>query len=435
MIQERMGALFQIIKADGKSEHALLASIRSRKAETGERISAAAEEIMKSVKVNGITAVRSYSLCFDHAEPREISEDERNAACLSCAPELVSALQRAADNIRDYNRRLLPTGGLWDSPDGGKVGRMVRGLTRVGIYVPGGTAAYPSTVLMNAVPAKVAGVEEIIMVTPPTKHLNSAVLAAAKIAGVDRVIAVGGVQAVAALTYGAGFIPKVDKLVGPGNAYVAAAKRLAYGTIDIDMIAGPSEVLIVADGDANPKYAAADLLSQAEHDVMAGSLLLTDSEALANAVRAEIQRQVKYLDRSEIIAESLRNFGGAIVCDTLDQASRLANEIAPEHLEVLTAAPEKLLPMLKNAGAIFLGEYSPEPLGDYIAGPDHVLPTGGTARFFSPLSAESFLKATSVIAYDRKALSSVEKEIVTMASAEGLSAHANSIRVRFDKEI
>ncbi|MDD4715101.1 MAG: histidinol dehydrogenase [Oscillospiraceae bacterium] len=424
--------MLKIIKADGASERALLASIRSRKAKTGERISAAAEEIMTSVKENGFTAVQDYSLQFDHAHPREIFGEELDAACRSCAPELISSLRRAADNIRTYNLRLLPSGGLWSSPDGGTVGRLVRGMTRVGIYVPGGTAAYPSTVLMNAVPAKVAGVKEIIMATPPTKHLNSAVLAAAKIAGVDRVIAVGGVQAVAALTYGAGFIPQVDKLVGPGNAYVAAAKRLAYGTIDIDMVAGPSEVLIVADEGANPKYAAADLLSQAEHDVMAGSLLLTNSATLAKAVCQEVRRQIAGLDRAAIISQSLEYFGGIIICGNLEQAADLANEIAPEHLEVLTAHPEQLLPKFKNAGAIFLGEYSPEPLGDYIAGPDHVLPTGGTARFFSPLSAESFTKTTSVLAYDRKALASVKNEIVTMASAEGLSAHANSIRVRFD---
>lgn len=424
--------MFRIIKADGAAEQALFSAIRDRKTEAGERICAAAEAIMSNVKAKGYAAVRDFSLKFDGAVPREIPPEERQAAAAACPPELLAALRRAAGNIRDYNQKLLPSGGMWTSPDGGRVGRVVRGLRRVGIYVPGGTAAYPSTVLMNAVPAKVAGVEEIVMVTPPTRHLSPAVLAAAEIAGVDRVIAVGGVQAVAALTYGAGFIPQVDKLVGPGNAYVAAAKRLAYGTIDIDMIAGPSEVLVIADGGANPKYAAADLISQAEHDVMAGALLLTDSDELALAVRDELSRQLTYLDRSEVIRASLRDFGGAIVCASLEQAVKLADEIAPEHLEILTAEPERLLPRLKNAGAIFLGEYSPEPLGDYIAGPDHVLPTGGTARFFSPLSVESFLKATSIISYDRAALASVKKEILTIAGAEGLNAHANSIRVRFE---
>ena len=270
----------------------------------------------------------------------------------------------------------------WTSPDGGRVGRVVRGLTRVGIYVPGGTAAYPSSVLMNAVPAKVAGVEEIIMVTPPTANLNNAVLAAAKIAGVDRVIGLGGVQAVAALTYGAGFIPKVDKLVGPGNAFVAAAKRMAYGTLDIDMVAGPSEVLVIADETAEAKYVAADLLSQAEHDRLASAVLLTTSMELARQVDSEIVRQTGYLSRSEIMEESLKNFGAVIVCPSLERCVELANEVAPEHLEVCTADPRALLPQIKNAGAVFLGAWAPEPLGDYLAGPDHVLPTSGTARFF-----------------------------------------------------
>ena len=312
------------------------------------------------------------------------------------------------------------------------MGRIVRGLSRVGIYVPGGTAAYPSSVLMNAVPAKVAGVEEIVMVTPPTENLNAAVLAAARIAGVDRCIAVGGAQAVAALTYGAGFIPRVDKLVGPGNAYVAAAKRLAYGSLDIDMVAGPSEVLVIADRQADPKYVAADLLSQAEHDRLASAVLLTDSWELAQAVDREVVRQTGYLERSEIMEESLRDFGCAIVCDSLERCVELANEIAPEHLEIMTEEPRALLPLVKNAGAVFLGAYTPEPLGDYLAGPDHVLPTSGTARFFSPLSVDSFLKTMSVLEFDRAALAPIAGEIITLAETEHLTAHANSIRVRMD---
>ena len=312
------------------------------------------------------------------------------------------------------------------------MGRIVRGLSRVGIYVPGGTAAYPSSVLMNAVPAKVAGVEEIVMVTPPTENLSDGVLAAAKIAGVDRIIAVGGAQAVAALTFGAGFIPKVDKLVGPGNAYVAAAKRLAYGQLDIDMVAGPSEVLVIADEAADPKYIAADLLSQAEHDRLASAVLLTDSEGLARAVDGEIVRQTGYLSRSEIMEASLRDFGCAIVCGNLGQCVELANEIAPEHLEIVTRAPRDLLPTVKNAGAVFLGAYTPEPLGDYLAGPDHVLPTSGTARFFSPLSVDSFLKTMSVLEFSREALKPISREIITLAQAEKLTAHANSIQVRFE---
>lgn len=314
------------------------------------------------------------------------------------------------------------------------MGQRIRGLERVGIYVPGGTAAYPSSVLMNAVPAKVAGVEEIVMVTPPTEHLNDAVLAAAKIAGVDRCFAVGGAQAVAALTYGAGFLPRVDKLVGPGNAYVAAAKRLAYGTLDIDMVAGPSEVLIIADESANPKYVAADLLSQAEHDRLASAVLLTTSLELARAVDAELMRQMDYLGRSAIIEASLRDFGCAIVCRDLNQAAALANEVAPEHLEIVTRDPRALLPQIKNAGAVFLGEWSPEPLGDYMAGPDHVLPTSGTARFFSPLGVDSFLKSMSVIEYGREHLESVREQVVAIAEAEQLTAHANSIKVRFESE-
>lgn len=269
------------------------------------------------------------------------------------------------------------------------------------------------------------------MVTPPTENLNDAVLAAAKIAGVDRVIAVGGAQAVAALAYGAGFIPKVDKLVGPGNAYVAAAKRMAYGTLDIDMVAGPSEVLVIADESADPKYVAADLLSQAEHDRLASSVLLTTSQELATRVDAEIIRQTSYLGRSEIIAASLRDFGCAIVCRDLKQAAELANEVAPEHLEIVTEDPRSLLPDIQNAGAVFLGAWSPEPLGDYLAGPDHVLPTSGTARFFSPLSVDSFLKTMSVVEFSRETLAPIREEIVTMAEAEHLTAHANSIRVRF----
>ena len=320
--------MIQIVKADGAAERAVMDAMKARAAQANQAIDAAAAEIMETVKVKGFEAVRDYSLRFDKAEPREITPAELDAAYNRCPKELIAALERAAANIKDYNEKLLTRTMEWTSPDGGVVGRVVRGLTRVGIYVPGGTAAYPSSVLMNAVPAKVAGVEEIVMVTPPTENLNDAVLAAAKIAGVDRVIAVGGAQAVAALTYGAGFIPRVDKLVGPGNAFVAAAKRQAYGKLDIDMVAGPSEVLVIADGKANPKFVAADLLSQAEHDKLASAVLLTDSMELAQAVDAEIIRQTGYLSRSEIMECSLRDFGCAIVCGTLDDCAALANEIA-----------------------------------------------------------------------------------------------------------
>lgn len=424
--------MINIVQADGAAERAVLEAMRARAAQAGAAVDKAAAEIMEAVRERGFEAVREYSLRFDGAEPRELAPAELEAARSRCPAALIAALEHAAANIRDYNEKLLTRTQEWTSPDGGVVGRVVRGLARVGIYVPGGTAAYPSSVLMNAVPAKVAGVEEIVMVTPPTENLSDAVLAAAQIAGVDRVIAVGGAQAVAALTYGAGFIPRVDKLVGPGNAYVAAAKRLAYGRLDIDMIAGPSEVLVIADGTADPKFVAADLLSQAEHDRLASAVLLTDSMALARAVDGEIVRQTGYLSRSEIMEASLRDFGCAIVCPSLGACADLANEIAPEHLEIVTADPRALLPAVKNAGAVFLGAWSPEPLGDYLAGPDHVLPTSGTARFFSPLSVDSFLKTMSVIQYDRESLSPVKDQIITLAESEKLTAHANSIRVRFE---
>lgn len=424
--------MLQIVKADGRAELALMEKLRARAAQVGEAIQRTAAAVMEDVRVNGYEAVKKYSLQFDHAEPREFAPEELQAAYDACPAELIAAMEHAAANIRDYNEHLLTKSAEWISPDGGKVGRIVRGLTRVGIYVPGGTAAYPSSVLMNAVPAKVAGVKELIMVTPPTSNLNNAVLAAAKIAGVDRVIGVGGTQAVAALTYGAGFIPKVDKLVGPGNAYVAAAKRMAYGTLDIDMVAGPSEVLVLADETANPRFVAADLMSQAEHDRMASAILITTSQELAEAVDREIVRQMGYLTRTEIIEASLTNFGAAIVCDSIEQAAALANLEAPEHLEICTRNPREVLPLIENAGAVFLGSWAPEPLGDYLAGPDHVLPTSGTARFFSPLSVDSFLKTMSVLEFDEATLAPIHREVEVFAQAEHLTAHANSIHVRFE---
>ncbi|MBE6955311.1 MAG: histidinol dehydrogenase [Ruminococcaceae bacterium] len=419
--------------ADGVREVELLSAMRERAQQAGEAINRTAAQIMKDVRSRGMEAVKEYSLKFDGAEPREITREELEEAAKRIDPALLKAMQRSAENIRDYQTQLLIKSKTWESPvKGGVVGQIVRGLKRVGIYVPGGTAAYPSSVLMNAVPAKVAGVEEIIMVTPPTENLNDAVLAAAAVAGVDRVIAVGGVQAVAALTYGAGFIPRVDKLVGPGNAYVAAAKRMAYGTLDIDMVAGPSEVLVVADETAKAKYVAADLLSQAEHDKLASAVLVTTSQVLAEQVLQELERQTSYLSREEIIRTSLRDYGAVIVCPSMDRCVELANEIAPEHLEVVARDPVAVAEQLTNAGALFLGEHSPEPLGDYMAGPDHVLPTSGTARFFSPLSVESFLKRTSVVHFSREALSEVKDEVITFARSEKLTAHANSIEVRFE---
>ena len=415
-------------------ERGLAEALRRRKGAVNEKINKIAADIMADVREHGFEAVKKYSLALDGAEPREIPREELEAARGRCDPALLAAMERSAANIRAYQEALLPKTKIWET-ETGTLGQLVRGLTRVGIYVPGGAAAYPSSVLMNAVPARVAGVQELIMVTPPTKNLNDAVMAAALIAGVDRVIAVGGAQAVAALTYGAGFIPRVDKLVGPGNAYVAAAKRLAFGELDIDMVAGPSEVLVIADKTANPVYAAADLLSQAEHDVLAAAVLVTDCETLADAVCRELERQTARLERRETIERSLADYGAVIVCDDLAHAAAMANEIAPEHLEILTAEPEALLPEIKNAGAVFLGANSPEPLGDYMAGPSHVLPTSGTARFFSPLSVDSFLKKTSLISYKREALKAAADDIIRFAETEGLTAHANSIRVRFaDKQ-
>lgn len=390
--------------------------------------------ILAQVKARGDEALKEYTKAFDGVEltSLEVGPGAVDEGFRSADPLLVEILYRAAERIAAFHQHQVRNSFLVNEEDGILMGQKVLPLARVGLYVPGGTAAYPSSVLMNAVPAKVAGVKEIVMVTPPTENLNQAVLAAAKIAGVDRVIGVGGVQAVAALMYGAGFIPRVDKLVGPGSAYVAAAKRMAYGTVDIDMVAGPSEILIVADDTANPKFVAADLMSQAEHDKLASPMLLTTSQALAEAVDQEIIRQMSYLERSEIMEQSFANFGAAIVCDTLERCAELADLIAPEHLEICTAQPRALLPYIHNAGAIFLGHWAPEPLGDYFAGPAHVLPTSGTARFFSPLSVDSFLKMTSIMEFDQDTLGSIHKDIEVFAETEHLTAHANAIKVRFE---
>ena len=428
--------MLEIVVAGAGREEEKIAAMRARAAQAGAEIDRAVADILEDVRRRGLEAVEEYSLRFDHAKPREISREELRQAADRVPAPLLAALERSACQIRHYQGRLkeeIAFGTiLWDSPSGGQVGRTVRPLKRVGVYVPGGRAAYPSSVLMNVIPAKVAGVEEVVMATPPTENLNDGVLAAAWVAGVDRCIAVGGAQGVAALAYGAGFIPRVDKLVGPGNAYVAAAKRMVYGSLDIDMVAGPSEVLVIADDTANPRYVAADLISQAEHDPLASAVLLTTSLELARAVDGEISRQVETLSRREVIEASLRDFGCAIVCTSLADCAWLADEIAPEHLEIVTRDPEGVMALIHNAGAVFLDAYTPEPLGDYMAGPDHVLPTSGTARFFSPLSVDAFVKKTSVLRYDREELGRVREDIITLAQAEGLTAHANSIQVRFE---
>lgn len=422
--------LMQVLRADGTAEQEKIQTMRERAFEENEAVTQSAAQILQEVRTRGMEAVNHYSMRFDGSNVREIGKQEIERAYASCEEGLGQALTRAAENIREYHERMLARSFEYERADGARLGQVVRGLERVGLYVPGGTAAYPSSVLMNAVPARVAGVRELIMVTPPTENLCKEVLAAAKIAGIDRVFAVGGVQAIGALAYGAGEIPRVDKIVGPGNAYVAAAKKLVFGQVDIDMIAGPSEVLVLADESANPALVAADLLSQAEHDPMASAILLTDSERLAEQVSQEIERQARTLSRFEIIESSLSRYGCAIVCGSLEQACALADQIAPEHLEIAARSPRKWLPKLHNAGAVFLGNYSPEPLGDYMAGPSHVLPTSGTARFFSPLSTDTFLKKMSVIEYPQRALTPLSRDIIALADCEGLDAHANSIAVR-----
>lgn len=393
-------------------------------------------DILNTVRQQGDRALYAYAEQFDGAKltALEVTEAEIQEAFDTVEPEFLDILREAAANIRAFHEKQVRNSFVINEQNGVLIGQKVTPIEKVGLYVPGGTAAYPSSVLMTAIPAKVAGVEELIIVTPPTENLSVEVLTAARIAGVDTIIAVGGTQAIAALTYGAGFIPQVDKIVGPGNAYVAAAKKMAFGTVDIDMIAGPSEVLVIADHTANPSYIAADLLSQAEHDRLASAVLLTDSMAQAQAISAEMERQAKGLPRWEIIRDSVRNYGCAIVFEDLKDACRMANTVAPEHLEVVTANPRELLPYLTNAGAIFLGAYSPEPLGDYMAGPSHVLPTSGTARFFSPLSTDTFLKKTSVIEYSREQLETLSTGIINLAQAEKLDAHANSVRIRFPEE-
>ncbi|NLD88677.1 MAG: histidinol dehydrogenase [Clostridiales bacterium] len=422
--------MIKIIKTDGFSEKELISSMRQRVTETEKKISDVAVAALADIKNRGYEAVEEYSVKFDGCAPYEIDNASIKEAYDRTNKKVIEALTNAAENIRIYHEKMLQSSWTLDKGDGRVLGQRVRGLTRVGLYVPGGIAAYPSSVLMNAVPAKAAGVKELIMVTPPREFLNDTVLAAAYIAEIDRIIAIGGIQAIGALAYGAGFIPRVDKIVGPGNAYVAAAKRLVYGTVDIDIVAGPSEVLVIGDETTNPVYAAADLMSQAEHDVLASAVMVTTSMDSALKTAKEIRRQSEYLSRKDIIEASLRDFGAIVVCDTMDEAVKIANEIAPEHLELMCRNAERISEGIINAGAIFIGEYSPEPLGDYMAGPCHVLPTSGTARFFSPLSVDSFLKKTSVIYYEKDALLRECDDILTLARQEHLTAHANSIEVR-----
>jgi len=424
------------IIANGTDEKNFLKEVEKRNGETDKRVAEIVTEIIETVKDGGDEAVKDYTLKFDGKLPQyyEVPRDVINDALTEADQNFVNALLDAQENITDFHNRQKEQGFINPLPNGVILGQRVRGLKRVGLYVPGGTAAYPSSVLMNAIPAKIAGVEEIIMVTPPKKDgtPNKDILVAAAICGVDRVFMAGGAQAVAALAYGTEEIPKVDKIVGPGNIYVATAKKLLFGKVDIDMVAGPSEILVVADDTADPKYLAADLMSQAEHDVIASAILITTSGDIADKTIAEIERQKAELSRKDIIDKSLDNYGAVIVTKTIDDAVELANGLAPEHLEMQIENPMEYLGRLDNVGSIFLGKYAPEPLGDYFAGPNHVLPTSGTARFFSPLSVNSFTKRSSYIYYTEQALLDAKDDIVCIAEREGLTAHANAVKVRFD---
>jgi len=396
------------------------------------------EEIVKSVKENGDRAVLEYTAKFDGAELdcMEVGADEIDRAWGRTPESLKEALTEAADSIKRFHEKQKRNSFIDNTLKGRITGQLINPIEKVGIYVPGGKSPYPSTVLMNAIPAKVAGVENLVMITPPGKNgeIMDNILAAAKIAGVDRIFKAGGAQGIAALAYGTETIPKVYKITGPGNIYVALAKKQVYGIVDIDMIAGPSEILIIADDTANPRYLAADLLSQAEHDELASSVLVTSSEKLAEAVSKEVDSQLANLTKREIAEKSLENYGRIIITEDLNEAIDIANEIATEHLELMVSEPFLYINSIKNAGAIFVGENTPEPLGDYYAGPNHTLPTNGTAKFSSPLSVDDFIKKTSVIYYSKEALKEVKDTILEISDSEGLTAHSNSIRIRFEEE-
>lgn len=397
------------------------------------------QEILEHVKTKKDEAVFEYTKMFDKAEINanniRVTKAEIEEAYSEVDEDLLHIIRKALHNIKTYHEKQRVTSWFDAKPDGTILGQKVTALQRVGVYVPGGKAFYPSSVLMNILPAKVAGVDEIIMVTPPGKDgkISPMTLVAANEAGADVIYKVGGAQAIAALAYGTESIPKVDKIVGPGNIYVALAKKAVYGHVSIDAIAGPSEILVIADETANPRYVAADLLSQAEHDELASAILVTTSSELAKKVSDEVDQFVKLLSRSEIMQKSLDNYGYILVADTMDEVIDIANEIASEHLEIQTKNPFDVMTKIRNAGAIFIGEYSSEPLGDYFAGPNHVLPTNGTAKFFSPLSVDDFIKKSSIIAYSKEALQAVHLDIESFAEAEQLTAHANSIKVRFEK--
>jgi len=394
-----------------------------------------AAEIINDVKNNGDKAVKYYTKKFDGVDLDDfyMTDGEINDIYNQCDGNLIKIMEKAAQNIEEYHKKQVQNSYVI-TKDGIIMGQRVLPIERVAMHVPGFSAALASTVLMNVIPAKIAGVKEMIVLTPPNiKGMNPQTIAAAKICGVDKIIKVGGAQAVAAAAYGTETIQKADKIIGPGIIYVAAAKKLVYGAVDIDMIAGPSEILIIADKKANPKYIAADLMSQAEHDILASSILVTDSEELIKQVNIEIEKQIKNLSRKEIIKPSLTEYGGCILCENIEEAIEIANDIAPEHLELAVENCFDKLDLIKNAGSIFLGDYSPEPLGDYFAGTNHVLPTNGTARFSSPLGVDSFVKKSSFIYYSKEKLEEAGEDIIKFAESEKLTAHANSIKVRLDK--
>ena len=430
----------RIQKLNSDTKKNLLEDLLKRSPNNYGQYEASVKEILDKVKEEKDAAVFAYTAKFDGAELTadtiEVTDAEIEEAYAQVDDTLLTVIRKAKDNIESYHAKQRQNSWFDSKPDGTILGQKISPLHRVGVYVPGGKAVYPSSVLMNVMPAKVAGVDEIIMVTPPGKNgkVSPNTLVAAKEAGVDKIYKVGGAQAIAALAYGTESIPKVDKIVGPGNIYVALAKKAVYGHVSIDSIAGPSEILVVADETANPRYVAADLLSQAEHDELASAILVTTSEKLAHEVSDQVDGFLKELSRAEIISKSLDNYGYILLADTMEDVIDVANEIASEHLEIQTKNPFEVMTKIRNAGAIFIGEYASEPLGDYFAGPNHILPANGTAKFFSPLSVDDFIKKSSIISYSREALQKVHKDIESFAKAEQLTAHANSIHVRFEEE-
>lgn len=430
----------RILKLTRETKKNLLESLLKRSPNSYKQYEDSVNSIVEEVKKNGDDALFAYTKQFDGAEISKenirVTKEEIEEAYGLVDDKLVEVMKKSLENIRVYHEKQKQYSWFDSRPDGTLLGQKVTPLSCVGVYVPGGKAAYPSSVLMNILPAKVAGVEKIVMTTPCDREgrVNPATLAAADLAGADEIYKAGGAQAVAALAFGTESIPKVDKIVGPGNIYVALAKKAVFGHVSIDSIAGPSEILVLADETANPRFAAADLLSQAEHDELASAILITTSEALAKQVSEEVDKFTATLSRKDIIEKSLENYGYILVARDMDEAIEAANEIASEHLEILTANPYETMAKIKNAGAIFLGAYASEPLGDYFAGPNHVLPTNGTAKFFSPLGVDSFVKKSSIISYTKEALEPIYQDIVQFAESERLTAHANSIKVRFEDE-